>query len=95
MRRTSPTVRIAWWIRPPPKPRLGDDERSAARPQHVIGRDADVLVTDVALPATATERLVAEPDIAQHVDARCVAGHDEHRIPLVRAARPGRSSPSR
>ena len=48
---------------PAAKPRLGDDERSAARPQHVIGRDANVLVTDVALPATATERLVAEPDI--------------------------------
>ena len=45
----------------------------AARPEHVIGWDADVFVADVAFPAAA-ERLVSQADVAQHIDARVSPG---------------------
>ena len=61
---------------------LGHHERAAARAEHVVGRHPHVLVADVAL-APAAERLVAETDVAQDVDARRLRRHDEHRVPFV------------
>ena len=66
------------------EPGLRDDERATARTEHVIGGNPDILVPHITLAAPAAERLVAEPDITQHVDARRLRGHDEHRMTLIR-----------
>ena len=48
MRRTSPTVRMAWWMRPPPS-RVWATTKPRRAAEQVVGGDAHVLVAHVAV----------------------------------------------
>ena len=64
--------------------RLRDHERLPLTAQHVIGRDADIGVADVAV-AGAVRRLGPHADVADDLDARGLGRNDEQRHLVVGA----------
>ena len=79
---TWPTVRMAWWIRPPPSRVWATTNAPASVAQHAVARDAHVGVPHVRVRAV-TFLLVSETDVADDLDTGRVAGDDEHRHLLI------------
>ena len=67
-----PTVRMAWWMRPPPRRGLRDHERLALAAEQVLGGHAHVVVPDVRVRALAlalspprpTLRMISMPGVS-------------------------------
>ena len=78
---------------PGAEPLLGEHEAVADAAEQRVGRDADVLVEDLRVPAVGAEllpRVLHRRHVADDLDAGRVARDDEHRRALGARARRGR-----